>query len=410
MKKETDILLCLPSMLLILPLCLLWACGAGGSIEEYNQVVYSPTEADGFEILGAPDRESVIIRSSAPWQGAAADETRDLLILRGGEAAPSGFHGQILSEKAERIICMSSGHIAMISLLGDGEKIVGGSSLDYVTSPEIQSRRGELMEIGHEGNIDYEALVAARPDLVVLYGVNSANPMEDKLRELKIPYIYVGDYLEESPLGKAEWLVALGECLGKRREAIEQFKPIKDNYNAMKAKVAALEQNSRPKVMLNGPYGDQWMMPPQGSYMVRLIEDAGGEYLYKGGKGNTSQAISKEEALKLTSQADRWLNVGGAFKSLTDVRRDIPLMANTEVVRKQQVYNNTFRSTAAGGNDFYESGIVNPDLILRDMIKIMYPDVVSEPFCYYERLPETTPEIPEEDEHDHDCGIETADQ
>lgn len=395
----------LRNLLCILPLCVLIACGAAGSMEEFDKVVYNPCEAGGFQILCAPDRESVIIRSLSPWQGASSTESRDLLILRGGEGVPAGFKGQILAEKADRIICMSSGHIAMISLLGDGDKIVGGSSLDYVTSPEIQSRRGELMEIGHEGNIDYEALVAARPDLVILYGVNSANPMESKLQELKIPYIYIGDYLEESPLGKAEWIVAIGECLGKRREAIDQFMPIKDNYLAMKARVDSLGQVKRPKVMLNGPYGDQWMMPPAGSYMVRLIEDAGGDYLFEGGKGNTSVAISKEEALGLTSQAERWLNIGNAFKSLADVRRDIPLMGSTDVVMRQQVYNNTYRSTPAGGNDFYESGIVNPDLILRDMIKIMHPEAVSEPFCYYERLPLSAPSHVTAEDGQHDMDI-----
>ncbi|MDE6273125.1 MAG: ABC transporter substrate-binding protein [Muribaculaceae bacterium] len=390
----------------LLPLCMLIACGAGGSAEEFNKIVYRPSDAGGFEILGAPGRESVIIRSHSPWQGASSSETRDLLIVRGGEAVPSDFRGQVLSEKAERIICMSSGHIAMISLLGDGEKIVGGSSLDFVTSPEIQSRRGDLMEVGHEGSIDYEALVAARPDLVILYGVNSANPMEAKLRELKIPYIYIGDYLEESPLGKAEWLVAIGECLDKRREAIEQYRPIKENYISMKARVDSLGSVKRPKVMLNGPYGDQWMMPPKGSYMVRLIEDAGGEYLYKGGKGNTSQAISNEEALSLMSEADRWLNVGSAFKSLEDIRRGVPLMASSEVVGHGEVYNNTYRSTRAGGNDFYESGIVNPDLILRDLIKIMHPDVVSEPFFYYEQLPAVAPAAIAEEDCEHEYPSE----
>ena len=99
-----------------------------------------------------------------------------------------------------------------------------------------------------------------------------------------------------------------------------------------------------------------------------------------------SQPISRELALRLASASDRWLNVGNGYDSFESLRSGLPLMASTEVVKKGEVYNNTKRSTIAGGNDFYESGIVNPDLILRDMIKIMYPDLVSEPFFYYRRL------------------------
>lgn len=364
----------------------LTSCRGGERTEAFSESLYRPEEASGFEILGSPGSASVLIRSAAPWQGADSTDYRELLILRGGEDIPSDFKGQVLKGNAERVICMSSGHIAMLSLLGNIDNIVGGSSLDFVSSPEIQSRRGELAEVGFEGAIDYEALVAARPDLVILYGVNSANPMEARLADLGIPYIYIGDYLEQSPLGKAEWMVALGECLGKREEAVARFQPIKKNYLAMKQRVNEAKDRRRPKVMLNGPYGDQWMMPSADNYIVRLISDAGGEYIYPENMTGASQPISRELALRLASASDRWLNVGNGYDSFESLRSGLPLMASTEVVKKGEVYNNTKRSTIAGGNDFYESGIVNPDLILRDMIKIMYPDLVSEPFFYYRRL------------------------
>lgn len=375
--------------ILYIILSLLCACASGGKTEEFSQILYEPEYASGFKILGAPGRESVLIRSSSPWQGADGKDVRELLILRGDETAPADFKGQVLDDAARRVICMSSGHIAMLSTLGNIDNIVGGSSLEYVTSPEIRSRGRELAEIGHEGAIDYEALVAANPDLVVLYGVNSSNPMEAKLADLGIPYIYIGDYLEQSPLGKAEWMVAIGECLGKRNDAIEHFKPVKEKYLAMKGRVDSVRIQNHPKVMLNGPYGDQWMMPSDDNYMVRLIKDAGGIYAYSGNKGNTSEPISRELALDLVTTSDRWLNVGNEFETLSALRGKLPLIDGADVVKNGEIYNNTLRSTPSGGNDFYESGIVNPDLILRDLIKIMYPDLVSEPFVYYHRLTET---------------------
>lgn len=358
-----------------------------GEVDSFSEKIYEPKEAKGFEILGEPGKKSVLIRSKAPWQGAEESEVRELLILRGGESAPEEFKGQILKEEAKRVICMSSGHIAMLSKMEELDRIVGGSTLDYVADPKIQQKRNSLAEIGFEGNIDYEALVGADPDLVILYGVNSSNPMEAKLRELGIPFIYIGDYLEQSPLGKAEWMVAIGECIGRREKSIKLFNPIAQRYNNLKRRLETLPADSEhPKVMLNTPYGDQWLMPPTGSYMVRLIKDAGGEYLYSELKGNSSAPISKETALQLTGEADLWLNVGNDINNMSDLRKALPLFTEEKVVKNGEIYTNLRRQLPSGGNDFYESGIVNPDIILRDLIKIFYPQLVDEDLYYYRKL------------------------
>ena len=133
---------------------------------------------------------------------------------------PADFDGQVISGNARRIVTMSSTQIAMRSM--PSELLAGSaeaSGIDYsIYNPCIQSRRDSIADVGFEGAVDYERLTGANPDLVMLYGVNGPNPMEGKLRELGIPYIYIGDYLEESPLGKAEWVVALAEITGQRRK------------------------------------------------------------------------------------------------------------------------------------------------------------------------------------------------
>lgn len=384
--------------LLILLLLISGGCASGGgALSDFTKDIYTPEHASGFRILGAEGRESVLIRSENPWQGAKG-VVRELLILRGGESAPHDFKGEVLHDDASRIVCMSSGHMAMASLLGASEAIVGGSGLDYVTSDEIRSRRAEIAEVGYDGAYDYEAIVGCRPDLVVLYGVNGANPIEGKLKELGIPFIYVGDYLEKSPLGKTEWLVVLGECLGKREEATAHFKPIRDNYIKMQGILKNSGTPEKPKVMLNAPYGDSWFMPPAKSYMSRLVSDAGGEYLFMENDGNSSKAISMEKARMLLDEADVWLNVGADYATVDDIRRNLPVMAGTRVVRTGAVYDNTFRMSPGGGNDFYESGIIHPDLILRDLIKIFHPELVEDDLFYYRRLPGSQSALSHEDD------------
>lgn len=222
------------------------------------------------------------------------------------------------------------------------------------------------------------------PDLVLLYGVNGASSMEGKLKELGIPFMYVGDYLEESPLGKAEWLVVLSEIVGKRAEGEKVFAEIPARYNALK-KMVAKKALEAPKVMVNTPYGDSWSMPSTKSYVARLIADAGGDYIYKKNTGNSSMPIDLEEAYKLTSDADMWLNVGMA-NSLADLKNTCPKFTDTQCFISGNVYNNNLRTNAAGGNDYYESGVVNPDIVLRDIIKIFHPELIQEDFVYYKQL------------------------
>ena len=208
--------------------------------------------------------------------------------------------------------------------------------------------------------------------------------MEGNLKELNIPFMYVGDYLEESPLGKAEWLVALAEVAGKRTEGEKVFAEIPVRYNALKKRVtdAAIDA---PSVMLNTPYGDNWFMPSTESYVARLIKDAGGDYIYKKNTGNASAPIDLEEAYLLASQVDMWLHVGMA-NTLDELRAACPKFTDTRCFRNGYVYNNNARTNAAGGNDYYESAVVNPDLVLRDLVKIFHPELVAEDFVYYKQL------------------------
>ncbi len=372
-------------LLAILPLMLiLFACGKKASdIKDFDKEIYTPKYASGFKILGAEGCGSVIIESNNPWQGADSVVTR-LFIARDGESAPEGFDGQVLEGEAKRIVAMSSTHIAMLDAFGEDGRVVGVSGIDYISNPDIQTRRDSIGDVGYEGNINYELLLSLDPDLVLLYGTTGASQMEGKLQELGIPYMYVGDYLEESPLGKAEWLVALSELVGKRADGEKVFAEIPARYNALKKKVADNILDA-PSVMLNTPYGDSWFMPSTESYVARLVKDAGGNYLYTKNTGNASAPIDLEEAYKLTSEADMWLNVGTA-NSLDELKGACPKFTDTRCFRNGYVYNNNARTNAAGGNDYYESAVINPDIVLRDLVKIFHPELIEEDFVYYKQL------------------------
>ena len=296
------------SLILLLSLAFTGCHDKSSKLDDFNQSLYAPEYASGFDIKGADGKESVLITVTNPWQGADSVTTW-LFIARSGEKVPEGFAGQVLEGDAQRVVAMSSTHVAMLDAIGETGRVVGVSGIDYISNPDIQARRDSIGDVGYEGNINYELLLSLDPDLVLLYGVNGASAMESKLKELGIPFLYVGDYLEESPLGKAEWLVALSEVVGKRAKGEQVFADIPARYNALKLQVADTVLDA-PSVMLNTPYGDSWFMPSTQSYAARLIADAGGHYVYQKNTGNASAPIDMEEAYLLASDADMWLNVG----------------------------------------------------------------------------------------------------
>lgn len=353
------------------------------NLSDFSDSLYTPAEASGFSITGKEGSESTLLTVSDPWQGADSVASR-LFIARAGDEAPLAFDGQVLDGEARRIVTTSSTHVAMLDALGATDCIVGVSGIDYISNPKIQKRRADIADIGYEGNFDYEALLASDPDIVLIYGVNGASSMEGKLRELHIPYLYIGDYVEESPLGKAEWIVPIAEIIGERENGARIFEEIASRYNDLKGKVADKVIDA-PSVMLNVPYGDSWFMPSADSYMARLINDAGADYVYKKKTGSTSMPVDLEEAYTLASQADFWLNTD-RMESLSMLATKCPKFKDTRVMRNGCVYNNTLRANQAGGNDFYESAVVNPDILLRDLVHIFHPELVKEDLTYYKKL------------------------
>lgn len=351
------------------------------SIETFNQDVYTPEYASGFKILGAENSASTLIQITNPWQG-AKDVTMSYFISRNSEQAPAGFNGPVIPAGAKQIVCMSSSYIAMLDELGEINRIVGVSGIDYIANPYILAHKNSIKDMGPEMN--YELLIGLKPDVVLLYGIGDAQTaVTDKLKELSIPYLYMGEYLEESPLGKAEWMVVLSELTDNREKGIDIFREIPERYYALKALTDPVKQ--RPTVMFNTPWNDSWVMPSTQSYMARLIADAGADYIYKENDSNSSTPIGLETAYGLIQKADYWINVG-SVSTLDELKAVNPKFADAKAVHEKSVYNNNLRSTPAGGNDYWESAVVRPDVVLRDLIHIFHPELVNDSLYYYRHL------------------------
>ena len=359
-------------------------CRGSRTAEVFDTVYYTPSHAAGFEIIGCRDSLSRVIRVMSPWQD--ADSTAfDLFIARGGENPPEGFSGQVIRGQAERIVAMSSSYVAMLDLVGETGRICGVSGMDFISNASVLGRRGSIVDVGNEADADFEKLVSVRPDLVLLYGITASSPMEGRLRSLGIPYMYVGEYFESDPLGKSEWIVAIAEVAGVVQEGVRVFDGICRRYEALKEEVRE-KAAGRPKVMLNVPYGDIWYMASAISPVATMIADAGGEYLYRDNLTNKSIPIDMEKAFALASEADFWFDTG-RISSMEELLSSYPRFAGVRCVAEGNVFNNDRRMSPGGGNDFWESGQVRPDLVLEDLVGILHPELRDgEGLHYYRRL------------------------
>ncbi len=372
----------------IIVLALLTACGQRVSFDEsiFDEVLYTPRYASGFDIRRHSESGATLITSKNPWQGADGVAYR-LLIDPANHFSASASGLQRITKPAERIICMSSSHIAMLSTMQEQQRVVGVSGIDFVSDEYINSHRTEIGDVGYDNNINYELLIALDPDLVLLYGINAANALEQKLLELGIPFAYIGEYVESSPLGKAEWMVAIGEIVGRREQSVTLFEDIASRYTTLSADIQSkIGEARRPQVMLNIPYRDAWFLPAKSSYMVQLIEDAGGKTFTTQGEGNTSEPIDIEQALLYASQSDMWLNPSGC-NTIAELVALNPKFATVPPVTRGAVWNNNARQTEMGGSDFWESGVVRPDIILQDLATILHPELMEgNEFYYYKQL------------------------
>ncbi len=340
--------------------------------------------AHGFQI----EKNSGFTKLSVfnPW-GNARNVSFDYYLIEKGKTIPQTLlHEKIIETPVERVICLSTTHIAFLDALEETHTVVGISGSGYVSNSKVRSRmeQGEVPDVGYGQNLNYELIVNQKPELVMVYGVGSeVTNLTQKLEELEIPVIMVAEYLEENPLGKAEWIKFIATLFQKEEQAENYFQNVENEY--FRLKTLAANQNRKPKVLVGSPYNDSWWVPGGKSYLANLIADAGGDYLGKTSTSRESYVISFENALVWGSEADVWINMSN-IASKKEIAATDQRFQSFRVFREGKIYNNIKRLGSHGGNDFWESGTVNPHLVLRDLIAVFHPGLIEEELTYYQEL------------------------
>jgi len=323
-----------------------------------------------------------------PWQG-VRDLAQEWYLIRSDEEIPSFIDTlKVIRVPVKKVVCMSTTHIAMISALGEAGSVVGFSGTRFIFNDTLVQcvRRGEIREVGYEDNLNKELIVKLDPDLVMVYGIGSeSSGYIGKLREMGVRVVYNADYLENNPLGKAEWIRFMGALFCKEELADSIFAGIEKEYNKLKSYISA-NIVERPKVLLGLPFRDTWYISPGNSYISALVGDAGGDYLWMDTESSESMPLGLENVYMKAISAGYWLNTGSAG-TLSDIATIDERLTRLNCYKTGNVFNNTRRTGQEGGNDYWEGGSLNPHLILRDIAAILHPDLFEgHELIYYRRL------------------------
>lgn len=272
-----------------------------------------------------------------------------------------------------------------LCMLNAVENIVAIDDFKYYSNHKIleKIKQKRIVEIMPNLQWNYELLVSIKPQLIVTYSnLNENKNIKQLLQKHSITHVLYLDYLEEHPLARAEWIKVMGIFIGKYEKAVEIFNRIEQKYLELKRMTDTLSY--RPKVLTEVMFGDVWYIAGNASYIAQIIRDAGGKYIFDFHQYSNSRPYSFEYVLKYAQDVDYWIHLH-QFRSLKQMKKENNKYALFKAFQEKKCFNNNKIQNAFGYNDFYESGICQPHLILKDLIKILHPDILPNDtsFTYY---------------------------
>jgi len=330
--------------------------------------------AKGFRLAYVGNYKVISIQNPFEPQ---AKVMRYLLVPRGA-ARPAGYpDAQVIETPLRSLVALSSMHVALADFLGSADLVVGVGSFKYVSAPRVRQRiaAGQVYEVGQGKELNNELLVAHHPDLVMTTG----SPGEgidhfQTLRAAGVPVLINSEWVETTPLARAEWVKVLAALLNKEAVVNQKFDAVAREYQ----RLAALghQATKKPSVVVGLPFKDVWYVPDTDSYMAQFLRDAGATYHWDRVKAPSgSLALSFEAVAPVALGADYWLQTGSLSTKAALLAQDARYAAFAPVQRGR-VFNNNLRTNAQGSNDYWESGAMHPDLILADLLHILHPELL----------------------------------
>lgn len=321
-----------------------------------------------------------------PWAG-ATEPVRYALVPK-GQADPTGIEGiMVVHTPIESFVSLSTTYLPFLEQIDALSSLVAVDSGAYIYNPDVQTwlQAGAVAEVGSGAVINVERLVDLNPDLIMTSASGFAEyDSHPQLLEAGLKVVINSDYLEQNPLGRAEWGKFIAAFFDKEAEAARLFDEMVVRYE--EAKTAANLSATRFTVFTNTAYEGTWYMPGGESYIANLLADAGADYVFKDIEGSGAQPLDFEVVLERAKDADYWINVG-AVTDLSALAAMDARYADFKAFQDGNVYTYSKRVNELGAVDYFESGAAMPDVILMDLIKALHIGALPEhEFFFYQAL------------------------
>lgn len=318
-----------------------------------------------------------------------AEKTYRYLVLKeGAKVEKSGFDA-VVQLPISKVVLTSTTQVPHLDMLSETDKLIGFPQTDLISSPATRARidAGKVTDLGSGPSANPEMVIDLQPDWIMISTLGEDLRYLDLFAQANVPALINGEYVEQNPLGRAEWIKFTGILLGKYEEAVAEFEKIKNAYQEAEKLASQLPANNRPKVLSGVMYQDIWYAPGAESWGAQILQNAGGDYVFSDQTGSGSLQLNYEFVLDRAAEAEVW--IGSAdFSDIKTMGSNEPRYRNFQAWKTGQIYTYTAKKGATGGLEYFELGYVRPDLILKDLIKILHPALLPEYELYfYQKLP-----------------------
>lgn len=344
-----------------------------------NEIQY----AKGFSIENYEGYSVVTVKN--PWPKATKTYTY-ILKKESGKVPDSLQNNTIINVPIKSIVVTSTTHIPSLEMLDVEKTLVAFPYLDYISSDKVRAliEDKKIKELGVNQALNTEVLIDLQPDVIIGYGIDNDTKALDNLEKSGLKVLLNGDWNEETPLGKSEWIKLFGALYDKQDKAKELFAIIEQDY--LKTIDIAKLDSITPTILAGDMFQDKWYLPRGTSWGSQLIKEANANYLWAETSGTGSLALSFETVYEKAKDADFWITSGqfGTLKEMLDAN---PHYGQFEAFKKGNVYSFTRKKGKTGGVLYYELAPNRPDMVLKDLVKILHPDLLPgyEPF-FFEKL------------------------
>ncbi len=361
------------SLIMAVVLPLLACCGSGGTDNKPagNHGEEIPLQyAENLTLTQFPEYVKADIRN--PWDTTKALHT--YILVPDSLQLPDDLpQGTVVRTPLKKCLVYSSVHNSLISELGAIEAIKGVCDAQYIHQPDLARRIADatVEDCGNSMAPNIEKIIKINPDGILLSPFENSGSY-GKLGQLGIPIIECADYMETSPLGRAEWMKFYGLLYGKEREAYDMFSRTESEYKELCSLTDSV--SFRPRVLVDRLYGQAWNVPAAESTMGIFIENAGGKNPFDNNKGSGSVGLNAEKVLHQAGDADIWIvrYSQTSDKTLSELATDNPVYSQVKALKNGNVYGcNTSKVF------FYEEVPFHPHWLLADLIAIFHPEIES---------------------------------